>query len=293
MNLSLFGNPTANATLGKLSSSHKPGNKSGNKAKSRHARKHASHFAKSCVKKILTTVAVSGALYYSYLFLTESPYFSVQNIKFYGLEKASYSELIKQAGPIKGKNIFFLDLKEIANRLAERPWALSVSAARSFPNTIRFDIKQRRPFARIQLDKIYVMDNFGVLLEKDSPDYSSLPLVSGDRSIKPRLGSSIATDEMILGLQTMNYFNQLPFFKGNSIVKAEFSGDTRILFITEDKEVRLLADLSRLSEGIQKFLLVLDTMEEDKNNVASFDLSYENRVIVKMKQGLSSKTGKA
>lgn len=294
MNLTLFGNQASTATLGKLSTSRKLGKRSRNKKTSsdRLAWKHTSHFLKSCFIKTLITTIVAGTIYYSFLFLTESPYFSVQKIYFQGLEKVSDAELLKQVGPIQGKNIFFLDLKEIANRLAERPWALSVSAARAFPDAIRFDIKQRTPFARIQLDQVYVMDNFGVVLEADNPIYKDLPLVSGDRSKKPQLGNSAATDEMILGLQTMNYFNQLPFFKNQPIVKAEFAGEKRIVFITRDQGVRLIADLSRLSEGIQKFRIVLDIMENDEKNAALFDLSYKDRVIVKMKQGLAKKAGK-
>jgi len=295
MNLALFENHPATATLGKLSTPRKRVKKSGEKQSShdRLAWKNKTHFLKSCLKKTLMTAVIAGSIYYTYLFLTESPYFSVQNIQFQGLDKVSDAELLKQVGSIKGENIFFLDLKEIANKLAERPWALSVSAARAFPNTIRFDIKQRTPFARIQLDRVYVMDNFGVLLEADSPIYKDLPLVSGNRSVKAHLGNSIATDEMILGLQTMNYFNQLPFFKNNPIVNAEFTGEKRIQFITRDTEVHLIADLGHLSEGIQKFLVVLDTMENDKKNAALFDLSYEDRVIVKMKQGLAKTAGRA
>ena len=64
---------------------------------------------------------------------------------------------MKRVSPISGKNIFQLDLQTIAHQLDKNPWVRHVSVERILPNQMRIHIEERKPYARIQLGKIFLM----------------------------------------------------------------------------------------------------------------------------------------
>ena len=103
-------------------------------------------------------------IFSSYRFITQSPRFNINEINLVGHKRLSNEELSSWIGPIIGKNIFKLELDGISKRLVEHPWIQSASVRRVLPQGIHIEIKERTPFAKIQMEQVYVMDNYGVLL---------------------------------------------------------------------------------------------------------------------------------
>ncbi len=223
-------------------------------------------------------------IYMGYLYLTTSPQFAVTDVKFSGNRKLDENQLREAAGPLTGKNIFLLNLEEISRNLTGHPWIQDVSVQRMFPRGLAINVRERVPFARIKLDRVYVMDNFGVLISNDGPEYKGLPMITGAVKDSPQLGQNAATEEVIRGLQTMHNFNRLPFFKGNPVYAIRVNGDSRITFLTRNGGVQVHMALGTVSESFKKFLIVLDTIEEGANKIDYIDLSFKDQVVVKHKQ---------
>ncbi|QPJ66570.1 MAG: FtsQ-type POTRA domain-containing protein [Candidatus Nitrohelix vancouverensis] len=287
MNLAITGNRSAAGTLGKLSSRHgsrTQKRKTSASAKKTNARldwKENIKFLFNCFMKALVIVIFGAGCFAGYNLFMESPYFKVDRVHFSGQGGIDKSELLELTGPIEGENILMLNLGQVSEQLASHPWIKRVSAQRAFPQSVQITIERRIPFVRIQLEKVYVMDNFGVLLQEDAPAFKNLPIVSGLSYKDAAPGDNVATEEMILGLKTMDYFNRHPYFEGNPIVKASLQGNNQIRFISKNENVAVAAALDSMSESLQKFMIVLDTMDDGGKDVEWFDLSFTNRVIVK------------
>lgn len=68
--------------------------------------------------RITLLIACSYVILSSYKFVTQSPFFKINEINLVGNKKLSSEELNSWIGPVIGENIFQLKLDEISQRLA-------------------------------------------------------------------------------------------------------------------------------------------------------------------------------
>ena len=231
--------------------------------------------------KIALVVACSYGIFSSYRFITQSPRFNINEINLVGHKQLSNEELSSWIGTIIGKNIFKLELDEISKRLVEHPWIQSASARRVLPQGIYIEIKERTPFAKIQMEQVYLMDNYGVLLGSDVRGTSKLPTITGIKMKNHKIGSNVADEEIIRGLKMMHSLNQLSMFEKNPIDNVHISSRYRITFSTNTQDVKVHMRPEIAQESFKNLVLALGVIEKNEKDLSYIDLSFKNRVIVK------------
>ena len=231
--------------------------------------------------KMVLVVACSYGIFSSYRFITQSPRFNINEINLVGHQRLSNEELSPWIGSIIGKNIFQLELDGISKRLVEHPWIQSASARRVFPQGIYVEIKERTPFAKIQMEQVYVMDNYGVLLGIDLRGANKLPTITGIKMKNPKIGSNVADEEIIRGLKMMRSLNQLPMFEKNPIDNVHISSRYRITFSTNTQDVKVHMRPEIAQESFKNLVLALGAIEKNEKDLSYIDLSFKNRVVVK------------
>ena len=235
--------------------------------------------------KILLVAAGAYGVYFCYHFFTTSPRFAVSQVTLTGNQTLQEKEILERLGPVTGSNIFLLNLESLSTQLAEHPWVQTVSVRKAFPQEILVHVEERKPYARIKLDKVYVMDNFGVLLAPETPAYRHLPLIIPPPSKEEVvLGQNVTEDGVISSLQTMHYFNQLSFFSDNPIQSADIDGMSRVTFTTGSGKMQVFMGLETIAQDVQNFMIVRDTLETDKKNIDHIDLSFKDKIVVKRKE---------
>ncbi|GJL77468.1 MAG: hypothetical protein NPINA01_04570 [Nitrospinaceae bacterium] len=243
---------------------------------------------KTGVRWLTNIVLVATGAYAVYLgiqFFTTSPRFAVSQVTLSGDQKLPENELLKWLGPVTGDNIFLLDLEGLSTKLAAHPWVRTVSVRKVFPQKIIVHVEERKPYARIKLDQVYVMDNFGVLLAPETPAYRNLPLVIHPPTAEETvLGQNAAGDGVISSLQTMHYFNQLSFFADDPIKTAEIDSSSRVTFTTGKENMKVFMSLETISTNFKNFLIVRDTLEKDRKNIEYIDLSFKDKIVVNPKE---------
>ena len=231
--------------------------------------------------KMVLVVACSYGIFSSYRFITQSPRFNINEINLLGHQRLSNEELSPWIGSIIGKNIFQLELDGISKRLVEHPWIQSASARRVFPQGIYVEIKERTPFAKIQMEQVYVMDNYGVLLGSELRGTNKLPTITGIKMKNPKIGSNVADEEIIRGLKMMRSLNQLPMFEKNPIDNVHISSRYRITFSTNTQDVKVHMRPEIAQESFKNLVLALGAIEKNEKDLSYIDLSFKNRVVVK------------
>jgi len=239
--------------------------------------------------KIVLVVAFSYGIFSSYRFLTQSPRFNIKEINLVGHERLSSEELSLWIGTIIGKNIFKLKLDGISKRLIEHPWIQSASARRVFPQGIYVEIKERTPFAKIQMKQVYLMDNYGVLLGSGLRDTNKLPTITGIKIKNPKIGSNVADEEIIRGLKMMHSLNQLSIFEKNPIDNVHISSRYRIAFSTHTQDIKVYMRPEIALESFKNLVLALSAIEKNEENLSYIDLSFKNRVVVKYRDEVKRK----
>ena len=227
--------------------------------------------------KLFLVGVIGFLLYAGYNFLISTPRFQVQNISFQGNNVLSESQIVEWLGPIKGKNLITLDLAELNQRLAEHPWVQTASTQRVFPQGLSFELTERVPYARIKKDQTYLMDNFGVILSPEIPEYQHLPLII----LQKNKEQGLLNGKVLHSLKTMHYFNKLSFFENNPIETAELAGHSRVLFITRNKDLKIQMSLDDLNDGFKNFMIILDSLEGENLKTKMIDLSFKNQVVIR------------
>ena len=231
-------------------------------------------------KIVLVVVCFYGILS-SYRFITQSPHFNINEINMVGHKRLSNEELSSWIGTIIGKNIFKLELDGISKRLVEHPWIQSASARRILPQGIYVEIQERTPFAKIEMERVYVMDNYGVLLGLDLRGANKLPTITGMKIKNPKIGSNVADEEIIRGLKMMHSLNQLSMFEKNPIDNVHISSRYRITFSTNAQDIKVHMRPEIAQESFKNLVLALGAIEKNDKDLSYIDLSFKNKVVVK------------
>ena len=152
---------------------------------------------------------------------------------------------------------------------------------KSFSSGIHVELKERTPFAKIQLEHLYVMDNYGVLLGTEVEGANKLPTITGIKMKNPKPGRNIADKEIIGGLKMMHSLNRLSMFEKNPIENVHISSRSRITFSTHNQDTKIHMRPEIAQESFQNLVLALDVIEKNEQGLSYIDLSFKNRVIVK------------
>jgi cell division septal protein FtsQ len=229
--------------------------------------------------KLFLIGVVIYLVYASYNFFISDPRFKIADVSFRGHHLLMEEQLLNWLGPIHGENLFTYDLAKTSERLAKHPWILSASVQRKFPQEIQIELTERIPYARVKFEKVYLMDNFGVILSEEIPKYKNLPLIA--QSNKGAMPTNFSGDKVIKSLKFMHYFNKLSFFENNPIDIAELKGDSRIIFFTRNRDLQIQMSMESLKEGFEKFMIVLDILEGETMKIQMIDLSFKDQVVVR------------
>lgn len=231
-------------------------------------------------KLILLAILVYGG-FHAHRFLTTSPQFAVSQVIFQGQSVLGNAILNQWSSAIEGKNIFQVDMKAITEKIKENPWIAGVSVMRKLPQTLHIRLQERTPYARIKLNRTYLMDNYGVLIAHDVGTHDHLPVITGARSELVELGREFQVAGLLPGLQAMHFLNRLPYFKDDPIDTLHVSGTSQLIFTTRKNEIEVRLANGYIQEGINNFKIVLSTRDPEIYRTQYIDLSFENKVIIK------------
>jgi hypothetical protein len=80
-----------------------------------------------------------------------------------------------------GENILGLDIAALKARLRSSPWVADATVGRTLPDTLKVEITERVPLALAEVERLYLMDKNGGLIDLYGPRTASfdLPIVRG------------------------------------------------------------------------------------------------------------------
>jgi len=128
----------------------------------------------------------------SYLFLISWKKFDVRHLEIQ-CRKLSVKEDITQF--FRGKslgNLMLLDMGMIKKALLSHPWIKDVHVRRSFPSTVKIDIKERQPAALMKSEALYLIDREGVKLQKVDPAHpGAYPILTDTRHFQKHVSAKL------------------------------------------------------------------------------------------------------
>jgi cell division protein FtsQ len=187
----------------------------------------------------------------------------------------SEGEVRELIGPAIGESILTLDITALKARLRASPWVADATVTRALPDTLRVEIHERVPLALAELERLYLMDQDGGLIDIYGPRTGAfdLPIVRGllgvadeSRRERARRAGALLADLGELGSEL-------------SEVYVEPSGDLRVV-LRGAGEV-LLFSRPPYRSRLVAFLSLRRELAEKAPGAEHFDLRFRGRIFAR------------
>ena len=207
----------------------------------------------------------------------------VDRVEVRGSHFLSEGEVRELLGPTVGENILFLDIAALKLRLRSSPWVADATVIRTLPNVVRVEIRERVPLALAEVDRLYLMDGDGALVDIYGPRTGvfDLPIVRGllgvdeaSRRGRARRAGTLLADLAELGQEISEVF-------------VEPNGDLRVV-LQGPGEVLLFGDPPYRSRFVT-FLSLRRELAEKAPGAEHFDLRFRGRIYARGPKSGSSK----
>jgi len=194
----------------------------------------------------------------------------------------SEGEVRELLGPAVGESILTLDIDALKARLRASPWVADATVTRALPDTVRVLIHERVPLALAELDRLYLMDQDGGLIDIYGPRTGAfdLPIVRGlmgveeeSRRDRARRAGALLADLAELGSEI-------------SEVYVDPSGDVRVV-LRGAGEVLLFAEPPYRAR-LATFLSLRSELAQKAPGAEHFDLRFRGRIFAKHKDPVTT-----
>jgi cell division protein FtsQ len=127
-----------------------------------------------------TAIVVAGA-WAAYAKVMGSERLRVAHVEVRGDRFLSEGEVRELLGPAVGENILGLDIDALKAHLRASPWVADATVRRTLPDTLEVEVRERVPLALAEMDRLYLMDAEGTLIDIYGPRTAGfdLPIVRG------------------------------------------------------------------------------------------------------------------
>lgn len=111
----------------------------------------------------------------------------VERVEFVGQHEAGPASLRHLAEIRNGTTIWGVDTRRARDGVMRHPWVRDARVRRVFPDTVRVEIEERVPSALLRAERMYLVDDRGVVFMASDGKHLDLPVISGiDRSLFER-----------------------------------------------------------------------------------------------------------
>jgi cell division protein FtsQ len=111
------------------------------------------------VLSFVAFVAVGGR--WGLLHVLNSPRFAVTRVAVGHTQHVTEAEIVALAAVPLGAKLLLVDTDEVAARVAEHPWVMSVHVERKLPSALQIDVVERSSAAVAMLNGLYLLDADG------------------------------------------------------------------------------------------------------------------------------------
>jgi hypothetical protein len=211
----------------------------------------------------------------------------VGRVEVRGSRFLSEGEVRELLGPAVGENILGLDIESLKGRLRASPWVADATVSRTLPDTLRVDVREREPLALAELERLYLMDADGTVIDLYGPRTAGfdLPIVRGlvgasgeERRDRAQKAGILLHDLGDLAAEV-------------SEVEVERTGDLKVVLRGKGELVRMGPPPYR--PRLLVFLGLREELSRRCPDAEHFDLRFEDRIVVKHRPGAVETVKKA
>lgn len=206
------------------------------------------------------------------LYFILNQYILVRDIVFTGNNRLTNEELNSLVDIKKKSRIFEISGKDIYKRLTQSQWVKNIVIRKELTGRILINITESEPLAILQIDKTYLIDQKGIILEElKEGSETFLPIIN---NIDP-ITNKITYFEIVNLLVTLNEKNIS--YKGNLEIIATNPNDITLKI----DNILIIIGSGDYDNKLEKLRFVRDEINKKNIVVDYIDARFINQIIVK------------
>ena len=230
-------------------------------------------------KKVLPVVVVFFIILAAYLFLKNSSYFKIQEIKIVDIYNVSGIKSSDFLRIYKGRNIFDVNIRSLSSRIKDDyPFIRNAAVKRVLPNVLEIDIVSRIPIAKVKIGKFYPIDETGMVLSQDALSHDLLAITGLSRWIRPRAGTRIKDKKLANVILLLDALKQSSILRTYNVTKVN-AKETRTISFYLDSAIEVKIGEDDFAKRLKVLKSTLSKPGLDKKNIKYIDLRFKDVVI--------------
>lgn len=199
--------------------------------------------------------------------------FRISEIAFDGEQEVGRDEILVLAGITNHSSLLFLDAARTRARLLSNPWIADATVLKLYPDRLRIEIKERKPFALWQRDgRVSLIAADGIVLETTVPArFVELPRVVG-KGAEQRAQDFLA---LIGRFPAIANRTEASIFVAERRWNLRLKDGVEILLPESDAEraLGILVDLDRGEKLLSRAIVAVDLRLRDRVTVRQSDVA--------------------
>ncbi|HEY7291267.1 MAG TPA: FtsQ-type POTRA domain-containing protein [Vicinamibacterales bacterium] len=208
----------------------------------------------------------------------------VEKISIRGNERLSRDEVMQTLQGMVGESLIWTDLDKWRQRLMKSSWVRDVAMRRSLPSTIDIVIAERVPvaIARARENELYLMDERGVLIDRDGPQYVKfdLPMVDGLSVKWTNEGPVADEDRAELAARVIAALKTKPQL-GGRLQQLDVSDEHNAAIILNDDPIVIQLGDDQFVQRLESYLGLAAALRERVADIDYVDLRFDDRIYVR------------
>ncbi|OGP32315.1 MAG: hypothetical protein A2073_02160 [Deltaproteobacteria bacterium GWC2_42_11] len=233
----------------------------------------------------ISVIVIFAAGRFFYNELLNAPFLQIKEVNINGVMRVSKGEVLELMGITPGDNIIAVDADEIRERVERHPWIKTVKVGRRMPDKILVEIKERVPFAIINLDALYLIDDGGSVFKRVSiEDDVDLPVISAGIS-KDELEGDEEVSKLVIGaIDLISLISGKIYFSIDRLSEIKIDPVYGLTLYIMDSGTRIEIGHNNFEEKLNRLDRVINELGNNTQAVETIDLNYGERVVVRLHQ---------
>jgi cell division septal protein FtsQ len=224
---------------------------------------------RSILALIVLAALIGGLWWYFY----RAELFAVEEIEVLNHHVYTPEEIIAMTGLEPGGNIFSLDSAAAREKIVQNRDFRDAQVRKVFPHTVRIEVMEREPRARVKYAKIYTIDDQGVILgplksnsERNLPLIRGLKVVDGSSDLYP-------PENRDASLKLLRELEQLEIENLIQIEEIRVSSPG-LIELKAEGELDIILGPESCREQLSRLKTVLENLGPDLARARQIDLRY-------------------
>jgi cell division protein FtsQ len=202
--------------------------------------------------------------------------FRVSEIQVAGNQRTSSDSVVETVNLI-GESMFTADLLTAQKDLYKLPLVASVKVERSWPNTVKITIEERKAWGTWVQDGVnYTIDREGVVLGTD-PAPAGSPVIRSSEDGSRVQGERVDYQAVDAAAEI---YEKLPRQLGTTVTEVAFVAGKGVQVTTANNQTALFGDSSSISYKLAVWAALAQQAAAQKISYTTVDLRYGNRPVL-------------